>query len=139
MGERTVVRFLVEEQTLALWRTDAAFAGIDLGTWLLRRIGSVSPVQRTREDVAALLRRKESAREPPGDEPDEAEIGDAGEEPQAAPAVQRIQKAPRPATRPRTKDLSGQVFGLLTAVRVVGRNKAGYCLWLCRCQCGGEK
>jgi hypothetical protein len=39
---------------------------------------------------------------------------------------------------PPIQDLTGQVFGRLTAVSHVGTNKYRYALWLCRCECGGE-
>ena len=41
-------------------------------------------------------------------------------------------------TRPpgRSVDLSGKVFGRLTATHVVGRSPDGAFLWLCRCSCG---
>lgn len=35
-------------------------------------------------------------------------------------------------------DLTGQRFGRLVAVKQVGKNKSGYQLWLCKCDCGGE-
>lgn len=35
-------------------------------------------------------------------------------------------------------DLTGQRFGRLVAIKQVGKNKSGYQLWLCRCDCGGE-
>jgi len=37
------------------------------------------------------------------------------------------------------KDITGQVFGKLTAVRGVGTTKSGSVIWLCSCSCGGEK
>jgi len=37
------------------------------------------------------------------------------------------------------KDLTGQQFGKLTAVRDVGKEKHGYRLWLCKCNCGNTK
>ena len=36
-------------------------------------------------------------------------------------------------------DLSGQKFGKLTAVNMVGKNKWGSAVWLCKCDCGGTK
>jgi hypothetical protein len=35
-----------------------------------------------------------------------------------------------------TPDLSGKTFGLLTAIRMVGRNKRGLAIWECSCTCG---
>lgn len=35
-------------------------------------------------------------------------------------------------------DLTGQRFGMLTVIRMVGRNEGGQVLWLCRCDCGGD-
>lgn len=37
------------------------------------------------------------------------------------------------------KDISGQVFGKLTALYVVGKNKSGNYIWMFRCECGTEK
>lgn len=34
-------------------------------------------------------------------------------------------------------DLRGEKFGRLTAIRPVGRDKAGSILWECECECGG--
>src|SRR4051812_26710124 len=39
----------------------------------------------------------------------------------------------------RAKNLTGQLFGRLTALRCAGVDKKGNALWLCRCQCGAEK
>lgn len=36
------------------------------------------------------------------------------------------------------KDLSGQQFGRLLAIKIVGQNIHGKSLWLCRCDCGKE-
>lgn len=36
-------------------------------------------------------------------------------------------------------DLTGQRFGRLVAVKCVGSNKYRNKLWLCKCDCGGEK
>ena len=36
------------------------------------------------------------------------------------------------------RDLTGQKFGKLTALSVVGRAKNRQALWLCKCDCGGE-
>lgn len=35
-------------------------------------------------------------------------------------------------------DLSGQKFGLLTAIKWVSTNKRGNSEWLCKCECGNE-
>lgn len=37
------------------------------------------------------------------------------------------------------KDITGQKFGKLTAVKKVGSNKHFQTQWLCRCDCGGQK
>ena len=37
------------------------------------------------------------------------------------------------------KDLSGQKFGRLIAIKCVGRTKNGNATWLCKCDCGNEK
>lgn len=37
------------------------------------------------------------------------------------------------------KDISGQVFGRLTAIKPIGKNKYGRYIWLCSCNCGNEK
>lgn len=39
-------------------------------------------------------------------------------------------------THPRFKDLEGQTFGRLTAKSVAGKNKQGFYLWECHCECG---
>ena len=36
------------------------------------------------------------------------------------------------------KDISGQKFGRLTAIECVGKNRANYAMWRCRCDCGKE-
>lgn len=36
------------------------------------------------------------------------------------------------------RDLTGQRFGLLTAVEPTAERKNGYTVWRCRCDCGGE-
>ena len=36
------------------------------------------------------------------------------------------------------KDITGQRFGKLTAIELVGRNPYGKALWRCLCDCGGE-
>jgi hypothetical protein len=36
------------------------------------------------------------------------------------------------------KNVAGQKFGRLTAIRDAGKNARGYRLWLCRCECGAE-
>jgi len=38
----------------------------------------------------------------------------------------------------RYRDVSGQKFGLLTAVEPCGRDKFGNVKWLCKCDCGNE-
>lgn len=37
------------------------------------------------------------------------------------------------------KDLTGQKFGRLTVIQQEGRSKSNRALWLCKCECGGEK
>jgi hypothetical protein len=37
------------------------------------------------------------------------------------------------------KNLENQVFGRLTALRCVGRNKRANAVWLCRCLCSGKE
>ena len=39
----------------------------------------------------------------------------------------------------RYKDISGQTFGRLTAIKPVGKNKRNSYEWLCVCTCGGNK
>jgi hypothetical protein len=34
-------------------------------------------------------------------------------------------------------DLTGRRFGRLVAIKQVGKNKSGYQMWLCMCDCGG--
>ena len=34
------------------------------------------------------------------------------------------------------KDISGQRFGRLVAIKTVGSNRAGQKIWECRCDCG---
>jgi hypothetical protein len=36
-------------------------------------------------------------------------------------------------------DITGNIFGRLTAIKEVGRNKHGSVLWLCECSCGSGK
>jgi hypothetical protein len=36
-------------------------------------------------------------------------------------------------------DLAGRRYGRLTAVRPAGKYKENEYLWLCKCDCGGEK
>lgn len=36
----------------------------------------------------------------------------------------------------KARDLTGQVFGHLTAIKQEGRAKDGHLLWLCQCDCG---
>lgn len=38
----------------------------------------------------------------------------------------------------RRDDLTGKVFGKLTAVECLGANEQGYVVWRCTCECGGE-
>ena len=40
---------------------------------------------------------------------------------------------------PKIKDITGQKFGMLTALRHTGTNKNGNTLWLCYCDCGNSK
>lgn len=37
------------------------------------------------------------------------------------------------------KDLTGQKFGLLTAIKPTSKKKRGCYIWLCKCDCGNEK
>lgn len=37
------------------------------------------------------------------------------------------------------KDLTGQKFGLLTAVKTVGQDKNKHFIWLCECDCGNKE
>jgi len=37
------------------------------------------------------------------------------------------------------RDMTGQRFGMLTAVELVGKNTSGRTLWKCKCDCGNEK
>ena len=37
------------------------------------------------------------------------------------------------------KDLTGQIFGRLTVIKLVGKDKFGEALWLCRCSCQDQK
>ena len=37
------------------------------------------------------------------------------------------------------RDLTGQRFGRLVAIESVGRDKQGYVIWRCHCDCGNEK
>jgi len=39
----------------------------------------------------------------------------------------------------KAKDLTGQVFERLTALRRIGRDKHGAALWLCQCSCDGKE
>lgn len=36
-------------------------------------------------------------------------------------------------------DLSGQIFGELTALYIVGKSRDNQMVWLCRCSCGADK
>ena len=38
----------------------------------------------------------------------------------------------------RYKDIAGQKFGRLTAVKRVGKDKHGHALWECECECGNK-
>lgn len=38
----------------------------------------------------------------------------------------------------KVRNITGQTFGQLTAVELVGRTKNRQALWLCKCTCGGE-
>lgn len=38
----------------------------------------------------------------------------------------------------RKKDISGQRFGKLVAIKPLGRKKQGSEYWLCKCDCGNE-
>jgi hypothetical protein len=40
---------------------------------------------------------------------------------------------------PKLNDLSGQKFGKLTAIRIIGRSEGGKVLWHCQCECGRTK
>lgn len=37
------------------------------------------------------------------------------------------------------KDITGQIFGRLTAIECIGSNNRNSCLWLCKCSCGNTK
>ncbi len=39
---------------------------------------------------------------------------------------------------PRAMNLTDKIFGKLTAIRPIGRNKHRRIIWLCKCECGGE-
>ena len=39
----------------------------------------------------------------------------------------------------KVKDLTNRVFGRLTAIKCVGRDKWGAAIWLCRCSCSGKE
>jgi hypothetical protein len=65
------------------------------------------------------------------------DCGAEAEAPLTAPlAGQRTSCGCRPS-RPRIRDLTGQRFGALVAVRFLGR-RGGNTMWLCRCDCGAE-
>lgn len=36
------------------------------------------------------------------------------------------------------KDITGNVYGKLTVIEMVGKNKEGRSKWLCKCECGGS-
>lgn len=40
--------------------------------------------------------------------------------------------------KPKYKDISGQRFGTLTAIRYHGNNSGGSAIWVCLCDCGKE-
>lgn len=40
---------------------------------------------------------------------------------------------------PRYKDISGQEFGRLRAVKRIGTGEYGHVIWLCQCECGDTK
>lgn len=37
------------------------------------------------------------------------------------------------------RDITGQRFGRLVAIEPIGRDKQGYIIWRCKCDCGNEK
>ena len=37
------------------------------------------------------------------------------------------------------RDLTNQIFGRLTAIEIVGKDKLGNAIWLCQCDCGNTK
>lgn len=39
---------------------------------------------------------------------------------------------------PKIKDITGQRFGRLTAIKITGKTQDRKTLWLCRCDCGSE-
>lgn len=39
----------------------------------------------------------------------------------------------------KSKDITGQRFGRLIAIKPVGKNKFNQVMWLCKCDCGNEK
>jgi hypothetical protein len=45
----------------------------------------------------------------------------------------------RGTVSPKRMDLTGQRFGKLTALEFVGKNKLGFTLWRCTCDCGAER
>ena len=42
------------------------------------------------------------------------------------------------ARKPKRKDITGNRFGRLVAIKVVGKDKRNNMLWLCKCDCGNE-
>lgn len=40
---------------------------------------------------------------------------------------------------PEPKDITGQKFGRLTAVKLTDKRYGASCVWLCKCDCGNEK
>lgn len=42
------------------------------------------------------------------------------------------------AKKPKGADISGQKFGMLTAIKRIGKDNHNNALWLCECDCGNE-
>lgn len=42
------------------------------------------------------------------------------------------------STKSRIRDLTGQKFGRLTAIKIIGKDKNNHKIWLCKCDCGNE-
>jgi hypothetical protein len=49
-----------------------------------------------------------------------------------------MEVGPMPNYNPNHKDITGQRFGYLVAIRPAGRAKSGNMLWLCQCNCGKQ-